>query len=185
MAGCLNANTENDIPCQQCTSDTSLSLQIPLFCSGALFSTLVSRQRERFPLLVSIKRVNSLHLSTYHLRARRDARMICQCFLTRCGRRWSPSLETEREPSYLTWYLPAETPHPQPESVRPVTSSSPHQRLLLSQGEAKTQRTVHTGSHLLTKWKIWWTCNQKFVDAYRWISYRWISQTCQRVTLKL
>lgn len=69
MAGCLNANTENDIPCQQCTSDTSLSLQIPPFCSRALFSTLVSRQQERFPLLVSIKRVNSLHLSTYHLRA--------------------------------------------------------------------------------------------------------------------
>lgn len=69
MAGCLNANTENDIPCQQCTSDTSLSLQIPPFCPRALFSTLVSRQWERFPLLVSIKRVNSLHLSTYHLRA--------------------------------------------------------------------------------------------------------------------
>ncbi len=69
IAWCLNANTENDIPCQQCTSDTSLSLQIPPFCSRALFSTLVSRQWERFPLLVSIKRVNSLHLSTYHLRA--------------------------------------------------------------------------------------------------------------------
>ncbi len=176
IAWCLNANTENDIPCQQCTSDTSLSLQIPPFCSRALFSTLVSRQWERFPLLVSIKRVNSLHLSTYHLRApawRADDLSVLPDTV------WETVISFIRDRArgiISDMILTIWTPPPPAESDRPVTSS-PQQRLLLSQG------ALHTGSHLLTKWKIWWTCNQKFVDAR--ISYRWISQTCQHANLKL
>lgn len=42
---------ENDNLCQQCTSHSSL----PPRASFALFATLVSRQRQRFSLLVSIK----------------------------------------------------------------------------------------------------------------------------------
>lgn len=182
MAGCLNANTENDIPCQQCASDTSLSLQIPPLCSRALFSTLVSRQRERFPLLVSIKRVNSLHLSTYHLRApawRADDLSVLPDTV------WETVISLIRDRAraiisdmILTSWNPSTLIH---ESVRPVTSSPPSLHLSLSLSGKSVQHIckewenrhfigAHTYSHKVKDLvQECWTCDAK-------ISYSWISR---------
>lgn len=138
------------------------SRSLPL-CSCALFSTLVSRQRERFPLLVSIKRVNSLHLSTYHLRApawRADDLSVLPDTV------WETVISLIRDRAraiisdmILTSWNPSTLIH---ESVKPVTSTPPSISLFLSQGKAcsasaKSERTGillgPTFTH--TKRKIW------------------------------